>query len=169
MINDLAKYESVKDQMKTGDLLQWSTNGIVGEGIRLFTHSEFSHSSLVLRLQEYEGLERRRFTTEATRKGVVLNLLSNRLQGENGRVWWYPLKEDWDCKRQDIGEKALLNIGKSYAFGNAAKFLIGKVSEDMNKMFCSQLCYVAYGFGGVPPSPGEMLDLGIFKEGMEII
>ena len=73
-MNDLTLYHSVKAQIQTGDLLMWSSNGIVGKAIRWRTLSEFSHASLAIRLAEYEGAEGRRFTTEALADGVVLNI-----------------------------------------------------------------------------------------------
>ena len=168
-MNSLIRYEMLKDQMKTGDLLQWQTNSLIGKGIQWFTKSPYSHSSLVIRLSEYEGLERRRFTTEAMAHGVVLNLLSKRLFYQKGHCWWFPLKDEWDCQREQIGERALAFVGTPYDFKSIARFVFGRVSEDVQSLFCSELAYIAYGYEGVPPSPAGILRLGIFKPGVAVV
>jgi hypothetical protein len=168
-MNDLTLYNSIRDQMKTGDLLQWKSNSVVGALIRWRTDSIFNHSSLVLRLSEYEGLERRRFTTEALENGSVLNFLSRRLEQFDGEVWWYPLKDDWNDKRQAVGETALSLIGIPYDYKSIAAQIFGSVSTDSRALFCSEYCYISYGFEGKAPNPGEMPNLGIFKEGVKIL
>ena len=76
--------------------------------------SEVNHSSMVLRLQEYEQLPTKRFTTESRWHGTVLNRLSHRLKHYHGEVWWYPLKDCLDPFRQKIGEEMLSRIGIPY-------------------------------------------------------
>jgi len=72
--------------MRTGDMLQWASNSLIGSLIRLRTsrkrpegHPSVNHTGLVLRLQEYEGLDRRVWTPEALEGGFYPNLLSRRL------------------------------------------------------------------------------------------
>jgi hypothetical protein len=170
-MNDLTVYHAVKDQMKTGDLLQWRSNGIIGDLICWKTGYETSHSSLVLRLAEYEGLERRRFTTEALGGGPVLNLLSNRLERLDGTCWWYPLKDEWDPKRQVIGENALRYIGRGVHYDYKSIFaqIFESVSADAASLFCSEYCFISWGFTGPVPYPGALIELGITKEGVQLI
>jgi hypothetical protein len=155
--------------MKTGDLLQWHSDSPLGWMIRAKTHSIFNHSGLVIRLAEYEGLERRRFTHEALEHGIVLNLLSRRLEDFNGEVWWYPLKDDWDERRQTIGERALAFTGIGYDYKAIIDQLFAPVQSDCAQLFCSEMCFLAYGFSGTAPNPGELLTLNIFKEGVKIL
>lgn len=168
-MNDLTLYNEVKDQMRTGDLLQWHTHGIFGSLIRWRTQSKVNHSGLVIGLKEYEGLERRRYTTEALSAGTVLNLLSRRLEHHAGEVWWYPLIDEWNDKRQAIGERALEMIGIPYDFKSIGFQLFGHVSTNDKALFCSEYCAMAYRFTGVAPTPAEMTSLGIFKEGVQIL
>lgn len=168
-MNDISKYLELKDQMKTGDLLQWRSNSVIGALIRWKTDSTVNHSSLVLRLTEYEGLERRRFTTEALSNGTVLSLLSRRLEQFDGEVWWHPLIDSWNEKRQAIGEAALSLIGIPYDYQSIADQVFSKVSADAQSLFCSEYCFLAYGFKGQAPAPGDMIRLGIFKEGVKIL
>jgi len=168
-VNDLSAYNAAKDGMKTGDLLQWRSDSLVGALIRWRTKSGVNHSSLVLRLSEYEGLERRRWTTEALEHGTVLNLLSRRLETFGGECWWYPLQDSWNEYREKVGEWALKMIGVPYDYESIFKQIVGKVSADARALFCSEYCYMAYGLIGKAPSPGEMPELGIFKEPVKIL
>lgn len=168
-MNDLTKYREVADQIKTGDLLQWHTHGIFGTLIRWKTQSKVNHSGLAICLKEYEGLDRRRFTTEALNAGTVLNLLSRRLEQHQGEVWWYPLIDEWNDRRQAIGERALQMIGIPYDFKSIAFQLFGHVSTNDKALFCSEYCAMAYGILGTAPTPAEMFNLGIFKKGVQIL
>lgn len=169
-MNDLSIYEKHKDAMKTGDLLEWRSPTLIGWGIRFVTGEMVNHSSLVIRLAEYEGLERRRYTTEALQHGTVLNLLSRRLEKFTGQVWWYPLKDDWNDKRQQIGECALKYIGIPYDFGSIFKQLIARVGVDFRAFFCSEYVWACYGMEGEAPYPGEIVKkLDIFKPAVRIL
>lgn len=169
-MNDLSAYLKVKDQMDTGDLIQWKSNSLIGALIRWKTNANVNHSGLVLRLQEYEGLKGRRFTTESLEHGVVLNLLSRRLEAFDGEVWWLPLKDEYArAMRQAVGERALEMIGKPYDYGSIVRQIFGRVSADARALFCSEHCFLAYGLTGTAPTPADMPGLGIFKEGVQIL
>lgn len=168
-MSNLSEYAKVQCEMKTGDLLQWRSKSFIGWAIRWKTNSAVNHSSLVIRLAEYEGLERRRFTQEALEHGVVLNYLSRRLEQYDGEVWWYPLKDEWDERRQRIGELALAFTGVPYDYKSIANQLISSVSAEATALFCSEMCFMAYGFAGTAPTPGGMEKLGIFKQGVKIL
>jgi len=162
-------YSSIREQMKTGDLLQWKSNSIIGSLIRWKTKSTVNHSSLVLRIPEYQGKEKRVWTTEALEHGTVLNLLSRRIDEFDGELWWFPLKDEWHPKCEMIGEYALKMIGLPYDYKSIVKQIVGRVSADARALFCSEYCYLAYGFEGKAPNPGEMPKLGIFKEGVKLL
>jgi len=160
----LDTYNAIKDQMKTGDIIQWHSNSLVGSIIRWRTKAEANHSSMVIRMSEWEGLERRRFHTEAMGRGVYPNLLSNRLEGYKGKVWWMPLKDSWDDKRQLVGERLTDCWGKEYDYKSLLWQAIGKVSIDTQQMFCSEVVDYALGFTGQAHNPGELETLGIHKD-----
>jgi len=168
-MNDLSRYRTYKEHMKTGDLLQWRSNSIVGKLIYWKTGYDVSHSSLILRLSEYEGEERRRFTTEAIGIGTVLSLLSRRLEHFNGNLWWFPLIDDWDEKRTFIGEMAVGLIGIKYDYKSLIKQIFGAVSVDIQRLFCSEYVYLCYGFAGQAPYPGALSNLGIHKKGVQLL
>jgi hypothetical protein len=167
-------YKEFRDQMRTGDLLQWSSNSLIGTAIRWRTKSEYSHSSLVIRLKEYEGLERRVFTAESLEgSGCGLKLLSRRIEEYDGKVWWFPLDPKYNSLRQAIGEAAFERMGIPYDYESLIKQLIAKVSTEAHALFCSEYCYWTYGTAGLlfdgwqklkAPNPGEVPKLGLFGE-----
>jgi hypothetical protein len=114
------------------------------------TNSFVNHSSLVMKLSEYEGKERRRFTTEALEHGIVLNYLSRRIEQYDGEVWWYPLKDEWNERRGAIGEMGLAFIGVPYDYQSILRQLVGKVSTDIRRLF-----YILRVFGGCS-KPGRV-------------
>lgn len=163
-MNDLSRYHQNRDKMQTGDLLQFSGNGIISKIIKLRT-GKFSHSSLVMNFNEYG----RRMTMTAEPRGVYPVLLSEYLGEYNGRVWWYPLVDEWEVRRRGIGGRALDMSGIGYDYGSLFKQALLKVSANTRKLFCSELCFLAYGFDGKAPNPSEMPSLGIFKEPVRIL
>lgn len=158
------KYEAIKSQMMTGDLLLWRSNTLLGAAIRRFSRANVNHAGLVIRLQEYEGSEGRRFTTEALEHGIVLNLLSAQLKNHDGKVWWYPLRAEWQGKRRAIGERAFAWLGAPYDYPALFANAIKKVHADPERLFCSEYCFLCYGFTGEAPTPGDMPQLGIFSD-----
>lgn len=169
MVRDLHIYNLHREQMKTGDLLLWRANSLLGAAIRMFSHADVNHASLVMQFQEYEGAEKRRFTTEALSHGIVLNLLSKQLDQYDGQVWWYSIDECEPEYRQYIGIKALEYIGVPYDYESLFKNAFGTVSADARRLFCSEYCFLCYGFEGEAPTPGDMPKLGIFKEPVRIL
>ncbi len=179
-MNDLSAYNAVKDNMKTGDMLQWHSNSLLGLGIRLRTQAKraqyekdhdinVNHTCMVIRLKEYEGEERRRWTQESLEHGVTLNLLSRRLEQFDGSVWWYPLKPEWDAKRTAIGQMAMSLIGVPYDYDSIFKQIIAKVSVDARNLFCSENYLYCCGFDGKALSPNEMPELGWHLEPVKIL
>lgn len=175
-MNDLSKYNAVKQDFRTGDMISWNHHTLIGRLIRWKTGEAVNHSSLVIRLAEYEGLERRRFVTEAVGQGTVLTLLSNTLETYDGEAWWYPLVSEMDLDRQAIGERALSMIGRPYDFGGIIRLIIGSVAADARKLWCSEYVFMALGLsdpdlGVVPygPNPGQLNRIGVFEEGVKIL
>jgi hypothetical protein len=142
-MNDLTLYDAVKDQVATGDVLQWHSNSLIGSGIRLRKGGNVNHTGLIIRLAEFEGLERRRFTLEALEDGVVLNLLSRRLEVFKGKVYLHQLKKEHDLMRQRIGERALSMVGIPYDYTSIIRECFGNAQMDMDKLFCSEFAWFA--------------------------
>jgi len=171
----LETYLKYRPQMKTGDLLLWKSRSVIGWLIRLFSRGNVNHAGLVLDLHEFAHLIDRRWTLEALEPGIVLHLLSRRLGKHDGSVWWYPLKDDYDYCRLDLGAWAIEKVGTPYDYGSLFKNALGRVSADANKFFCSEYAYMAYRENGInldfekAPRPADMPSFGIFEEPIQIL
>ena len=172
-MNDLTIYDSVKRDMKSGDCLLYKSNTILGWLIRLFSKG-YNHAGLIIRLDEYQGLECRRWTLEALEHGVVLNLLTRRLSFVDGEVYWYALKDEYDDKRDKVCEWALAQAGQPYDYDSLLKNIIKRVSVNARELFCSELAFLSWKYawiveGDVAPRPGDIPKLNIFKNPVRII
>ena len=163
-------YDNYKELFKTGDILSWQSYSTIGKIIRWKTNTEETpkeetpnHSSMIIRLSEWEGKERRRYHTEAMERGVYPNILSNRLKDYKGKVWWLPLKDEWDPKREEVGMRLTECWGKGYDYKSLIWQLVGKVSIDARQLFCSETVDFALGFKGEAHNPVNLELLGIQK------
>jgi hypothetical protein len=164
----LVNYFDIRTEMQMGDCLLWRSSTVLGWLIRKFSRADVNHAGLVCRFGEYEGLIGRRWTLEALENGIVLKLLSERLEQFKGKVWWLPLIATPET-RVKIGEWALSVIGTPYDFGSLFKNAIARVNANARRLFCSEYCFMAWQAGGLlitgkAPRPGDIPALGIFKE-----
>jgi hypothetical protein len=168
-MRDLSQYDGLRSLIKTGDLVEFASNGVVGRSIMAVTGKPVSHSALVVRLP-YQNSPRR-YIVEAVRTGLEFQLLSDVLQHYDGKVIWYGLKKEYNDKRDLIGEWAFQELSqhKSYDFGGVVAQLWGRVSIDSRKYFCSEFiddAYIACGLVSPDPKgarvPGDFVPLGIF-------
>jgi hypothetical protein len=59
-------------------------------------------------------------------------------------------------------------VGIPYDYQSIFHQLFGKVSADARRLFCSEYCYLAYGFTGKAPAPADMPALGIFEQPIKL-
>lgn len=167
-------YYAWQQELKTGDVLLWSSSSVIGWLIRKFTGAPVNHAGLVVRLAEFGALKDRRFTLEALERGIVLRLLSKRLQKHKGQAWWYKLQPEFENKRERVAEWAFLNIGMKYDYGSLFRQAIMRVSVDAKKFFCSEYVWFALHFADIvpfreiAPQPHEIPELGVFQKGIKI-
>jgi hypothetical protein len=177
MTNDLKLYKCVRSLIKTGDHIGWRGNNIVGKIIRKFTADTINHSELAIRL-EYEGLDKRRFDVGALSGGITLHMLSRKLEKYNGNVYWYPLKEEYNELRPKIAFYVLDKIDIKYDYKSLFKNLLGRVSSDADKLFCSEVCNLAWVHAGIytgfsargkAPTPDDIDKFKIFRDKIRIL
>ena len=165
---DLTLYNSLKEKMQTGDCLLWQSRSLIGWLIRKFSHADVNHAGLVIRPQKHSYFLNRRFTLEALENGIQLRLLSERLRHFKGRVWLWPLRDEFDDYRDEIAVWAISKEGTPYDYTSLFKQIMGRVSADAKEFFCSEFCYIAWKDVGIPmrdqkaPRPGDIPSLGIF-------
>jgi len=133
-----APYKVLRPHMKTGDAILWQGDYLISRAIRCF--SKYSHVSMVLRLgNEYEMLRDRVFLVEALEGGLELRSLSQRLNEYQGKAFWFetPLS-----KRQQRAAGAyslhMVSKGIKYDYSSLFANLLGRVSSDARKYFCSE-------------------------------
>jgi len=110
----LSEYKALRNFMKSGDLIEWGSASMIGGIIRFFTKKQVNHSSILLNLDRFEGLEKHRFVLEALEHGIELNLMSARLEDFKGVVYWSRLKPEYDLYRNKIAAWSLERIGTKY-------------------------------------------------------
>lgn len=161
------KYEDIRDQLKTGDILLFSGKGGISEGIKFFTVSKWSHVGMVYRFDDPRDVNGSIFCWESTTlcdlkdadtgkltKGVQRVELSERLERcfANGyeisvRQLSKALTDDMIRSlnefRHDVSgrpyEKDKIELLKSAYDG-----IFGENKEDLSSLFCSELLAEAY-------------------------
>ncbi len=164
----LERYYKYRPRIETGDVIEMKSNTLIGGAIRLVTGKPVNHTAVAIRLGQYYST--RVFVLEALEMGITLNLLSRRIAEFSGDVHWLPLKKEHELSRPLIGKEALWYVGVRYDYLSIVKQLIGRVSADARRLFCSEHAYLSLLHAGLPvkrekaPVPGEMVDLGVFEK-----
>tara|TARA_R110000796_G_scaffold121645_3_gene235940 strand:+ start:126 stop:707 length:582 start_codon:yes stop_codon:yes gene_type:complete len=157
----LTSYNTVRDQMKPGDLIAFGGMGWLSKIIKFFTMSHVSHVGIVMDWQEHGRVMVMESTTLNGVKGVQINRLSERIRHYNGHVWWMPLNR---VARKRVSIRALKTFlwtqdGKKYDTKQAIKSAIPFYTrENSDRMFCSELVAGAYKKSGIATvcNPSEM-------------
>lgn len=133
-------YNSIRNNIKSGDLLAWSHKSwrswydIKIQLVRLFTQSEYSHVGLAWCIGE------RVFVLEAVTPYVRIYPLSR-----SKEFYWIPLNIQWDNK---IEEEALSKVGDSYSQLDAIKAFFS-LSIKNNKWECAEYVADILNVGGI--------------------
>ena len=180
MGNDLTIYNEFKEEMKTGDGLGFNHFETVSQLIVCKTKGDgpipLSHFGGLIRFREYE--ERRRFSVEAMSDGFFPRILSDYIKDYEGHIYWYPLKDEWNPYRIQIGTTIMSMFGVGYNFLGVAKQLIMKTNANTRRLFCSQAWQIGLqnvapqlcnNIGGKTLTPAGMWKLGTYKDSVQII
>jgi len=161
--------------MRSGDLVEWGSASMIGRMIRLFTGKDVNHSSILLNLDHYSGLKDRRFVLEAMEPGIVLNLLSMRLEDFKGKIYWSALKSKHDHRREGIAAWALAKVGTDYDYKGLFAQAFGRVNCDAKQFFCSEYYDMALIAAGILPGdrkaarPGDFEQYGVHEPRVRIL
>jgi uncharacterized protein YycO len=137
-------YDAIRPRLTTGCAVLWKGNGLLSRAIRLF--SEFSHASLIVRLDEYQGLKDRVFLVEALATGLELRLLSERITGYDDEIDIFTPRGLGLDQQDAVRDFALVQCAKGvpYAYGSLFANILGHVCEDAHKYFCSEFVWAAW-------------------------
>lgn len=153
--------EQMRAKLKTGDIVLFSGKGGISAGIKWATLSRWSHVGMIVVLPEYDFVTVWESTTlsslvdldtKVPHKGVQLVPLSSRIEGYDGEVAVRPLEGI------SFGESDLKNLmqlrrevsGREYEQDQielikaAYDGPLGRNSEDLTSLFCSELLAEAY-------------------------
>lgn len=158
---ETVKYEAIRGELKTGDIVLFSGRGAISKIVKLGTLSKWSHCGLVLRLPEYDFLTVWESTTLSNhvdletfrpRKGVQLVPLSNRVHAYSGEIAVRQLRggclgdhavSDLMSLRRDLRGKHY-EQGKLELLFSALDGPLRENREDLSSIFCSELVAEAY-------------------------
>lgn len=161
------KYEDIRSQLKTGDILLFSGKGGISEGIKFFTLSKWSHVGMIYRFDDPRDAKGSIFCWESTTlsnledadtgkltKGVQRVELSERLErcfASGYDICVRPLAKSLteemirtlnDFRHEVSGrpyEKDKIELLKAAYDG-----IFGDNKEDLSSLFCSELVAEAY-------------------------
>ncbi|MBI4640690.1 MAG: hypothetical protein HY731_08350 [Candidatus Tectomicrobia bacterium] len=161
------KYEAIRNQLKTGDILLFSGKSGISEGIKFFTLSKWSHVGMVYAFQDRLDPNGTVFCWESTTlsdikdaetgkltKGVQRVELSERLercfaQGYeiSVRQLSIPLTDEMIIAlnqfRHDVSGRPY-ERNKIELIKSAYDSIFGENKEDLSSLFCSELVAEAY-------------------------
>jgi hypothetical protein len=151
-MKSLLAYKQIRNQIKTGDMLEWRSRSALGYVIRFFSGKDKNHTSLCVDLKEYANYQYpHKFVLEAEPNGIELNLISRLLEEYSGSVWWSPLRPEFDSKRDLIAQWALEKAGIKYDYKGLFKNIFGHVSADARHFFCSEFRFIVLVAVGILP------------------
>lgn len=161
------RYEDMRSQLKTGDILLFSGKGGISEGIKFFTVSRWSHTAIVYRFDGPLDPKGSIFCWESTTLSNVKDADTGKLTKGVQRVELSERLEKCFAKGYDISVRPLskalsedmlliLNNFRHEVSGRpyekdkiellkaAYDGLFGDNTEDLSSLFCSELVAEAY-------------------------
>ena len=159
-MNDISAYDAIKDQMNTGDIIEFQGTSIISKEIRARTGFDTNHSALVVVMKSpYTGLTRR-YMYEAVNDGVDPNYLSVVLSKYDGVAFWYPMRNENVPRIPEVEERAFQYLGVAYDYKGLITNLFGHGHINTHALFCSE--FVQLCWGGTEQDtawwPGEIIE-----------
>jgi uncharacterized protein YycO len=151
--------DNLEPTMQSGDCILWQGDGLIAKAIRLF--STHSHASAVIRLQDSPD---KVFVVEAVATGLELRALRRRIEGYKGKVFLFQPRFMEEEQRRRFAEFCIDELAqdKRYDWSGLFRNIGGRVSQDMNRYFCSEFYWSALRASGrvqfvsKAPRPGDI-------------
>jgi hypothetical protein len=154
-VAQLTNYETMRPQLKTGDLLQWRGGYPFSKIIRRGTGQYYNHSSFLIRLPSYSDHV---YSIEALENGLFLYRLSTLLQKYDGYIDVFPLKKEYYPAARGAAGWLLDRQGTAYdwsgCLSNRARLYrrfglddyADKIIEAANEvqLYCSESVFLAF-------------------------
>jgi hypothetical protein len=143
-------YNQFRDEIKTGDLIEWCANSILGATIRSITKQNVNHTSVAIwdqtiinrPIAELYG-EKRLYVGEAVASGFKKTFLSQELSNYDGEVYWAQLNPEYNDKRLLIAREAHRLKGRPYDYVSLIRNLWRRVPLNAKKLYCSEALQLA--------------------------
>lgn len=142
-------YEAIRHSLNTGDIVLFGGRGILSWLIKRGTKSDYSHIGVVVRAEDQDMLLVLESTTLSGKKGVQVNLLSERIQGYKGCIALRTLSRPISQSMSDSLRTFRAEI-KGRPYEKSVWNLLGSIfnrvkgREDLSSLFCSELAAEAY-------------------------
>ena len=154
-------YDEARLLIKTGDLMEFGAQSLLGDAIREFTKEQVNHSAMAFTIDEYDDeAANRRFILEANAPGIELTILRNAVGAcvrPGGTCLWYSLLPQFDSHRKAMGAFGLSQVGKGYDYRSLLLNALHPVEADDTLLFCSEFVF----FDNV--AAGNIKDMGIIN------
>jgi hypothetical protein len=174
---DITKYESLRDQMLTGDSMVFAGTGWISRIIQARTKSPYSHVAMILRTKL--GMTERVFLCHATAEfGVHLVPVSRYLAQHQGRAWWVPVNPQavttLPSYQDRLVDVAAQDLGRKYDFRGIGQFLAPKLWQQNDaRRFCSETNAFWWNAVGVLQdtfvSPGQFIAQPLFHPPVSLV
>ncbi len=190
---DKVKYNDIREDLCTGDVVLFAGKGIISKVIQWFTKSPYSHIGLVLvdvrwdmvLLWESTTLSKIKTVFGKIKNGVAIRPLSTAIENYKGdivirkldRILSTHQKRVLIKLRQEFKDKKY-EESKLQLFKSAYDFIGGKNKRDTSSLFCSELVAEAYqGMAllslGIPSNeytPADFAgDISLFMNGLSAL
>jgi len=144
-MNDISPYDAIKDQLQTGDIIEFRGTSIISKAIREMTGFDTNHSALVVVMQSpYTGVKRR-YMYEAISNGVDPNYISTILARYDGTAYWYPLRDENISRIPEVEERAFEYLGVGYDYKGLIENIFGHLHLNTHALFCSEFVQLCWG------------------------
>jgi len=169
----MSNYEKYRNRIRTGDLIQFSSNDLISRIIRLKTRSKISHSAMAFWLVGPTG-RLRLYVLEGVAFGLFPTYLSNRVAWylPHGDMYWHRMKPEWEIHGAQAADMLLDFVGTYYDYKDLFLQAVKRITLNPSKLFCSEAVVLAWSDilqlpqNYVVPYPSEMTSdkFGVYEK-----
>ena len=135
-------YQKIRKEIKTGDLILFSSKDIISRLIAWKTGSSISHAAVACWLTNPLG-EKRLYLLESVLFGVTPSYLSNRTAWylPHGDIYWHKMKPEYRMFGKRAASKLMDQVGQYYDYQDLILQAVKRVTLDPSKLYCSEYRY----------------------------
>lgn len=170
-MRESTQYQKIKSLIRPGDLIAFGGYSLFSRWAKLTTSSNVTHVATVTACTHCEVTNELLYhqvfesTVRDKKRGVMVNILAERIEEYDGDVWWLPLRDD--ARAQFVEASSQMKtfiaseVNKAYdiwqLFGSTVDFLdnhrwlwrLTRNIKDEKAWFCSELIAELYNRTGI--------------------